>query len=313
LAISRRLIGLMGGTMSVVSKPGRGSTFFIDLVLPRALSPVPPSLPNLQTTAEIQLTGTVLLVEDNAINQLMAKAMLKRLGLDVQVASNGAQAVERVKAFAFDLVLMDCQMPVMDGFEATRIIRQLPLGRGLDLPIVALTANTVLGIEQQCMAVGMNAFIGKPYTLTTLRTTLMRWLVPQPLPMLCAPAVASSHAAPHAIHPATLKTLREMDQFGGMGLARSVFLAYLESAGAGLNQVKEAIEASDGRALGQLAHALKSSSANVGANDLSICYRELERLGRDGLMGEAYAVFKHALREHEHAVSHIHELLLEIQ
>jgi CheY-like chemotaxis protein len=134
------------------------------------------------------LQGRVLLAEDNPVNQELAKAMLAKLGLTVCVAQNGREALERFAEAEFDLVLMDCQMPVMDGFEATASIRRSPDDRGLRIPIVALTANAMLEDKQKCLAAGMNAFISKPFAFEQLRTVVAAALSPQP----AAPALLTS-------------------------------------------------------------------------------------------------------------------------
>ena len=126
--------------------------------------------------AEAPLRGSVLLVEDNPVNQSVATAMLLKLGLSTRLAQHGGEAVELVREFDFDLVLMDCQMPVMDGYEATAAIRRLEQGRGASLPIVALTANAMQGDEQICRDAGMDGFLAKPYTLAALHETLSHWL-----------------------------------------------------------------------------------------------------------------------------------------
>jgi CheY-like chemotaxis protein len=126
--------------------------------------------------------GAVLLVEDNPVNQSVAAAMLKRLGLQCQLADHGAKALDLVRGQDFDLVLMDCQMPVMDGYAATAAIRQLPDGRGARLPIVALTANAAPGEAEKCLAAGMNAYLAKPITLNALHALLSRWLPAQDQP-----------------------------------------------------------------------------------------------------------------------------------
>ena len=125
---------------------------------------------------EALLRGSVLLVEDNPVNQGVATAMLLKLGLSTRLAQHGGEAVELVREFDFDLVLMDCQMPVMDGYEATAAIRRLEHGRGASLPIVALTANAMQGDEQSCRDAGMDGFLAKPYTLAALHETLSHWL-----------------------------------------------------------------------------------------------------------------------------------------
>jgi len=248
-----------------------------------------------------QLRGTVLLVEDNPINLSVAKAMLKKLGLNCQLASNGVEAVDRVRDFAFDLVLMDCQMPVMDGFEATSVIRQLPQRLGTRLPIVALTANTMQGDEQRCLSAGMDAFLGKPYSLQALRAVLSRWL-----------RSADNDAevvATHAIDPAVVDTLRELDESGGFDLARLIFKTFLESAAQGLDQVETAIVFGDGKALGHAAHALKSGSANVGAQTLSSAYGELERCGREGRIDDARVLLVSVRQTQDQALAQMRDML----
>jgi signal transduction histidine kinase/DNA-binding NarL/FixJ family response regulator len=312
LAICRRLLGLMGGSIGVESTFGKGSTFLVDLRLPVAHAaaaqplatgaPEParhrPPPPPEQTIG--QLRGTVLLVEDDPVNQLVVMAMLRKLGLSWQLANNGAQAVDRARRFAFDLVLMDCQMPVMDGFEAATIIRHLPQC-GANLPIIALTANSMQGDEQKCLDAGMNAFLAKPYALAALRATLAHWLAPVPLLEL------------PSINPAVIETLRQLDASGGKALTRELFAAFLESADLGIARLQTAIATGNGQALGQAAHALKSSTANVGAQVLSACYLELEKFGREDSIDEARAMFGRVQREHDRAVSQIHEILMEVE
>ena len=264
------------------------------------------------------MRGSVLLVEDNPLNQGVAKAMLRKLGLSMRLASHGAEAVDLVREHDFDLVLMDCQMPVMDGYEATAVIRRLPHGRGAALPIVALTANAMHGDEQKCLEAGMNAFLAKPYTLAMLQAMLARWLPAEPTERRSAAAQRQAEprkpvatAEPPAINLAVVDTLRELDESGGLDLAREIFGSFLETADHGIAQVEAAIAAGDGKALGQAAHALKSSTANVGAQVLSDCYRELEKYGREGRTDAARALLGRVRREHARALSQLGEMLME--
>jgi signal transduction histidine kinase/CheY-like chemotaxis protein/HPt (histidine-containing phosphotransfer) domain-containing protein len=328
LAICRRLLGLMGGSIGVESAPGKGSTFLVDLRLPLAHTAAAQPLVTgaLETAQHLPppaqtigpLRGTVLLVEDDPVNQLVAMAMLRKLGLSWRLAKNGAQAVDRVRRFAFDLVLMDCQMPVMDGFEAVAIIRQLPQC-GAHLPIIALTANTMQGDEQKCLDAGMDAFLAKPYTLATLRATLAQWLGPAPLLESVTSHPPATRNLPGgatelpSINLAVIETLRQLDASGSMALTRELFAAFLESADLGIARLQTAIATGNSQALGQAAHALKSSTANVGAQVLSACYRDLEKLGREDSIDEARAMFGRVRREHDRAVSQIHEILMEVE
>lgn len=298
LAICKRLLGLMSAEICVQSTPGKGALFAVTLTLPVARGlPVRlrPSGPTAPTQTLAPLNGRVLLVEDNPTNQLVATAMLQKLGLRCELAVNGVQAVERVRDDDFDLVLMDCHMPLMDGFEATVLIRGLPNGRGT-LPIIALTANTLQGDEQACLAVGMNGFLPKPYLLATLRAELARWLLPAEAP------------APQALNMAVIDSLRDLDETGGMGLAQEIFSAFLTSSTRRLAELDAAMAKGDVQSLGKIAHALKSSAANVGALVLSAHYRELEKFARAGRVDEALAQLATMRHEHARAVSAIEAL-----
>ena len=261
-----------------------------------------------------QLRGRVLLVEDNPINQGVAKAMLANLGLQFQVASDGLQAVERVRDADFDLVLMDCQMPVMDGYEATAAIRRLPDGRGSTLPIVALTANAMQGDERICLDAGMNGFLAKPYTLSALHQTLAGWLTSAPgaipeaasvVPMPPVPAARESSA----INPAAIEALRALDEPGSMELVTQLVTSFLTSADDNLARVAAAVTEGHAKALSQVAHSMKSSAANLGAETLAGCYRELEKCGRESRIGEARNLLEQTRREQQRALSQLRELL----
>ena len=116
---------------------------------------------------------TILLVEDNRVNQMVASGMLRKLGHQVTIRENGEQALEYLRNHSCDLVLMDCQMPVMDGFEATRKLRGM---RGLDhIPVIAVTANAMEGDREQCLNAGMNDYLTKPYSIEAMREILERW------------------------------------------------------------------------------------------------------------------------------------------
>jgi two-component system sensor histidine kinase/response regulator len=264
------------------------------------------------------LQRRVLVVEDNPINQQVVNAMLRSLGMHVTLASDGKQALELVQKCDFDLVLMDCQMPVMDGFQATAAIRRLPLGRGERLPIAAVTANALQGDEQNCLEAGMNDFLPKPFKLAQLEALLARWL-PR------TGETSSTHAAlksadvrdasvalgSDAIDLQALQSIRELDPTGGMDLIKTILRIFIESAGESITRVENAILALDGGQLAAAAHALKSSTANVGAKTLSEFYRQLEQLGREGRLADARELFIQVRPEHQRAVARMYEILQE--
>jgi two-component system, sensor histidine kinase and response regulator len=180
LTIARRLVHLMGGEIGVDSEPGRGSTFHFDLPLgrpvPRASEPPPRvvlcTVPRVSCVRHV--TGTdphVLLVEDDSVNRAVAQRMLERLGCRVDQVEHGLAAVEAASRTAYDMILMDVQMPVLGGYEATRRIR----GRGIGTPIVALTAHALTSDRARCIAAGMNDYLAKPVTLDALAEMLVRW------------------------------------------------------------------------------------------------------------------------------------------
>lgn len=183
LAISRRLVELMGGHIGVVSQEGLGSTFWFEVPMQMAdeHDAVPDSKWRQSDIAPAELRppeGTrVLLVEDNPINQLVAAAMLKRCGCQVDVVDNGAKAVDAVSEFPYDMVLLDCQMPEMDGFEACRRIRSRE-EVGHHTPIVALTASAITGDREKCLAAGMDDYLAKPIRQGELAAAVARWIKP---------------------------------------------------------------------------------------------------------------------------------------
>jgi two-component system, sensor histidine kinase len=177
LAICRRLLALMGGQIEVCTRAGPGSCFQVDLCLPVGM-PVAQLVPGRLSTLDgaTRLEGKVLVVEDNLTNQAVATAMLDKLGVAWCVADDGAQALALIEQTPVSLVLMDCQMPVMDGYQATAHIRRLPDPERAGLPIIALTANALQGDQQRCLAAGMDGFLAKPYTLDALEAVLTNYL-----------------------------------------------------------------------------------------------------------------------------------------
>jgi len=209
-------------------------------------------------------------------------------------------------------------MPVMDGFEATAAIRTLPEGRGQRLPIIALTANAMQGDEQKCLGAGMNGFLAKPFTLAQLQGLLARWLphtsTAPTREVTLRRTDASSETMPpdsEAINMRQLETLREIGSRTGKDLVTGLLHRFLQAADGRMSEIETAISERDGQRLGRAAHALKSSTANLGAEALSGCYRQLEHLGREGRIEEARALLANLRRQHERAVLQIHQILQE--
>lgn len=216
-----------------------------------------------------QLEGRVLLAEDNHVNQEVALAMLYNMGLRVEVATNGEVALELFKSQRFDVVLMDCQMPEMDGFQATEHMRDWELQHGGRVPIIALTANAISGDRERCIQSGMDDYLAKPFTQDQLQSTLQHWLA-------TSQAHVTSPTEATVLDPNTIDTLRKLRP----GLLLKVVDAWLQESPTLMQRMQEAIQTNDDITLYRNAHALKNSAANVGAVTLKQGCLELEQRGR---------------------------------
>jgi CheY-like chemotaxis protein len=225
----------------------------------------------------------VLLVEDNVVNQEVGRGMLESLGCQVKVAENGLAALKEVQRGGFDLVFMDCQMPVLDGLEATRRIRQLEEGSSSRVPIIALTAYALKGDREACLAAGADDYLSKPFSREQLSKSIERRL---------GCGQARSTQAPQAGIPAeiicpgraggALELIRTLPGHRGVEILRKVVDLYLASTPTLLQTLREAESGGDAEKLKAAAHSFKSSSANLGAVRLAGVCLELESLGRAG-------------------------------
>lgn len=301
------------GILRYVNKPIRQKEL-IDIitdVMGRNLDK--PPIASTQNSASILphiLQGSVLLAEDNPVNQEVAKAMLSRLGLDTIVAHDGKQAVDLIRDNQYDIILMDCQMPVMDGFEATAQIRQ-QLNK---IPIIALTANATEDDRTQCLNAGMDDFLSKPYSLDQLQQKILQWLPTKkgnPMNTENSESIAiksGAYTAP-ALNPVRLEEIRELDPTGGCSLLQKILQAFLESADIGLQQLEQAILNNDPEGLRQSAHALKSSSGNIGAESLSAIFKQLEIDGHTGELMRAKALQENMHSHYQSVITEIRKIL----
>jgi CheY-like chemotaxis protein len=226
---------------------------------------------------------SVLLVEDNVVNQRVATLMLKDLGCEVQLAWNGQEAVDAFAGGGFDVVLMDCQMPVMSGFEATRAIRALELGSRSHIPIIAMTANAMQGDRERCVEAGMDGYLPKPVRKNDLIDELRKWIaVDTTESHMESPQRDSERASGDVLDMEVIEGLRALAGEGDPGLMEELIGLFLDDAPARMAEVARGLEQGDLELLERAAHTLKSSSANMGARALSrICF-EIERGAREG-------------------------------
>jgi signal transduction histidine kinase/DNA-binding response OmpR family regulator/HPt (histidine-containing phosphotransfer) domain-containing protein len=222
----------------------------------------------------------ILLVEDNVMNREVALEILGRAGIRVDVASNGKQALEMIDRGQYDGVLMDCQMPVMDGFEATRLIRAQP--RFAALPVIAITANAMTGDREKCAAAGMNDHIAKPIDMELMFSVLARWVQPR---TPTAPAT-KDHSAPRmksVPYIPGLDSSRAMVRIGQDGDLFCKMLGWFRDGHcANVTEIRAAIAAGDRSTAHRLAHSLKGAAGSIGATGLSDAAKKLEHALRPG-------------------------------
>jgi CheY-like chemotaxis protein/HPt (histidine-containing phosphotransfer) domain-containing protein len=296
LAICKRLAELMGGHISVESQAGQGSRFcftaeFEGPVEGDAVDPASPATLAMDATA---LAGVrILLVEDNLVNQEVGVGLLERAGAQVEVAGDGREALARLAVDSFDAVLMDVQMPVMDGLEACRAIRREPRLAGL--PVIAMTAGALPVERLQTALAGMNDHLTKPIDSAALVATLVRWVArrreqvpPAALPSVRSPDLVAPPATCPALRLDVASGLRAVN--GRMATYRRVLGTLLADSEVSRQKLRAALAAGDVPALGRLAHSAKGAASTVGAQALQAQALALELACHDGAAASGCAV-----------------------
>jgi signal transduction histidine kinase/DNA-binding response OmpR family regulator/HPt (histidine-containing phosphotransfer) domain-containing protein len=246
--------------------------------------------------SKVAFDARVLVVEDNAVNQDVATGFLKNMGCSVVTASNGQHAVQLFAQEMFDLILMDCEMPIMDGFDATKRIRDIERAlsglRGGEksrsrTPIVALTAHALAEVRERCLEVGMDDFLVKPYDDAQIADMLGRWLtprVPVTSPNIASSSVAEAPPAPAAtatLDMGTIEKIRRIPSEHGSSLLRQVVSRFAANAGPLMADIRAKARNSDPEAMWRAAHSLRSSAASIGACRVAQSCAEIEALARE--------------------------------
>jgi PAS domain S-box-containing protein len=244
----------------------------------------------------------VLIVEDNPVNQRVAAAQLRRLGCDVDVAADGLEAVEAVTRRRYDIVFMDCQMPGVDGFDATREIRRRE-GQGSHVPVIAMTANALRGDRERCLAAGMTDYLAKPVGTEGLRRIIERYgRAPREGDAAAGTAVVPRREAT-VVDPETLSRLKALEADGLPGFVAGLARDFDEGFAERFGEMEAAVRDGDPAALRTAAHNLKGSSGILGARGMADLCRRLESLGEEGGLAAASGWLARLEREHEAVMS----------
>ncbi len=304
LAISKQLVEMMGGTIGVKSREGQGSTFWFTIAFERALEPESVSSEepvseqpqqeriNTAFVAPGGLTGEarILVAEDNATNRAVALAQLKKLGYLADAVADGSEAVEALKTGGYDLVLMDCEMPVMDGFEATHLIRKSGNPR---IPIIALTASAMSGDRERCIREGMDAYLSKPVDLHQLAEMLAKWCFRTDA-VRTTKAIVPKEEAGIFDSEAYLERL-----MGDRQLAGAILKGFIEDFPSQLNHLREYLVESNGPGVCLQTHTLKGSAGTVSAGSLRAMAIAMERAAVAGELDNVREFLPRAVEEFE--------------
>ena len=293
LAITKQLVELMDGEIAVASEVGVGTTFGLNLVLAQAASSdaePPPATEHAgaapsPSAKEARRSCRVLVVEDNAVNLMVMRSVLTKLGfVQIDHALDGSESLAKTSAATYDLILMDCQMPKMDGYEATRRLREM----GVDTPVVAMTAHALSGDREKCLAAGMVDYLTKPIVLDRLVAVLDRWLG-----RTSASAIVSESAA----EPSASEADGDFayDDFldllmGDEDLADSLLKLFVTNTQADIVKLKAAVAGGDAEQVRSAAHFIKGAAANLCALAINATAYEIEQAARRGDVAGAGAL-----------------------
>jgi CheY-like chemotaxis protein/HPt (histidine-containing phosphotransfer) domain-containing protein len=286
---------------AILTKPLRRSQIFTCVT--RVMTMQPGSAPDAPPAATPMIAGPaagtravgpkILLVEDNAVNREVAVGILESLGCAIDAAENGWLAIEAMNTAAYDAVLMDCQMPVMDGLTATAEIRRREQTSGAArVPIIALTANAMEGDRERCLAAGMDDFLSKPFTQQQLATLLRRWLALRTLP-------ETERRDLSRVPLIDAGVLRNIAALAKPALLNSMIDLYLQHSPSLIGAIETAAANMQGEALSQAVHTLKSSTSNLGGTRLAMVAKECETLVREGGVTQAASLVSKIRKEYQ--------------
>lgn len=306
LTISRQLSEMMGGVIGVRSECGKGSTFWFTARLGASTDlpeeQIPEEPRRIEESVAVPQRGLlVLVVEDHEANQQVASLMLESLGCRVEIVPDGRAAISAVAQKEYNLVFMDCHMPVMNGFEATAEIRKTS-SDGRRIPIVAMTASSTQGEKENCLSAGMDDFISKPVLLDDLVKVINRWGGRDPVR---STVPAASVPGPESLDYSRLEQLRLLSEKHDPNMLKSIIADFLEKAPGRIVRMRKAVEKGDTQSLRDETHGLLGVSGNLGLRHIVTLCRELQHLAHENPLTGATEL----LHEMDRELVHVRSLL----
>ena len=318
LAICKNLVDLMDGRIGVESEALGGAMFWFEIPIQPLEDEQPPSGERPESedvrrhARNSRLAGRrVLLAEDNHVNQMYAREILRQAGIECRTVQNGREAIRALESEPFDLILMDCQMPEMDGFEATRRVRKMERRGQLagHVPIVALTSNAIKGDREQCLAAGMDDYVSKPFEPDALLDVIARLLpdktpvsAEQPLPKADQAQPPPDSASPFDIHALSARCM------GNLEFAQCLLTDFANELPGHVDRIALTVHQGNAAAAAELAHCLKGAAGTITAEPLRLLAEAIELAGKAGDLARAASLVEQLGDEVQRSIQAIPKL-----
>ncbi len=304
LAISKKLCEMMGGDIGVTSEEGKGSTFWFTLRLKKAKEGSNFKKISYSDKKRIKFEGKVLIVDDNPLNQEILKKLLENLGLEVDIAASGKEALFKIRNEEYHLIFMDVQMPDMDGMEVTRRLKRGDAGeKAQKIPIVAFTANAMKEELQRCFASGMDDYLVKPIFVDRLISILRKWLFYEETGERSREESLKEGARIFDIDGLLDRTLRDVD------VSKKVLLTFLGASSELLQRLQKSLEAKNMKEVALLAHNLKGICANIGGEKVTEITEEIILAAKRGALEEVEILMEDIKEEIEFLYKEVRQWL----